>query len=345
MANISLQHLHSHSPPHGTNNQESPMCTEHGAAAPRDISHLIGRRSFLKASAVAALGVAGVAAAPSAALAAGRATRVPVSNICIQLYTCRNQLSANPEQTLRTLASMGYRKVEHAGYADLSADAFRRAADRAGVKVPTGHTNIPFPYDDAKWRQICRDAKTVGQSYIIEPLPLFALPTLLAKAGGAPQQAGIPAALWTEYARTLDHAALVAREYGLRVGYHNHDPEFMLAVGDTLGRTGFDILMAETTPGLVDFTLDLYWSWHGGADPVQLLRRYRSRIRRFHVKDMASDGSIADPGRGVIDFERIFRSAAYHTKIQLFTVEQDNAGDRAFEVAKNSYRFLTDIRF
>lgn len=322
------------------------MCTEHGAAVPHDISHLVGRRSFLKASAALAMGVAGVAAVPSAAVGATRAVRrVPVGNICIQLYTCREQLSADPQGTLRKLAALGYRKVEHAGYAGLDAKAFRRAADRAGVRVPTGHTNIPFPYDDAKWREICRDAVTVGQRYIIEPLPLFALPTLVARLAGAPEEAGIPAALWTEYAHTLDYAAVVAREYGLRVGYHNHDPEFSLAVGDLAGRTGFDILMAETTPGLVDFTLDLYWSWRGGADPVQLLRRYRSRITRFHVKDMAADGSIADPGRGVINFERIFRSARYHTNIQLFTVEQDNAGSRAFDVAKNSYRFLTDIRF
>ena len=320
------------------------MCTEHGATEPNDISHLLGRRSLLKASAALALGVAGASSVPTAALGATRG-RVPVSGICIQLYTCREQLSAKPEATLRTLANMGYRRVEHAGYAGLSAKAFRRAADRAGVRVPTGHTSIPFPYDDAAWRQICRDAVTVGQRYVIEPLPLFALPALVGRAAGAPDQVGIPAALWTEYAHTLDHAALVAREYGLRVGYHNHDPEFTLAVGDTLGRTGFDILMAETTPGRVDFTLDLYWSWHGGADPVDLLRRYRRRIRRFHVKDMAKDGSIADPGRGVINFERIFRAAARHSDIQLFTVEQDNAGDRAFTVARNSYRFLRNIRF
>src|SRR5688572_86073 len=178
------------------------MCTEHGSDGQRDISHLLGRRSFLKGSAALALGVAGASALPSPALGASDTGRVPVRDICIQLYTCREQLSAKPEATLRKLASIGYRRVEHAGYAGLSAKAFRRAADRAGVRVPTGHTNIPFTYDDSAWRKICRDAVTVGQRYVIEPLPMFALPALVARAVGAPEQAGIPAALWTEYAHT-----------------------------------------------------------------------------------------------------------------------------------------------
>lgn len=317
------------------------MCTEHGCSTPADMDHLVGRRGFLKASVLLAMGAGVALAAPTAA---APAARVPTSSICIQLYTCRNQLSADPEGTLRALAKLGYRKVEHAGYAGLSAADFRAVADRAGVRVPTGHTSIPFPYDDAKWRAICADAVTVGQTYIIEPLPLFALGALIGKQAGAPDQAGVPAALWTSYAQTLERAAKVAKEYRLRVGYHNHDPEFTLAVGDPAGRTGFDILMDETTPGLVDFTLDLYWSWHGGVDPVELLTRYPGRIKRFHVKDMDANGAIADPGKGVIDFRRIFK-VARPQGIQLYTVEQDNAGERALEVAQNSYRYLTGLRY
>src|SRR4051794_17453827 len=261
------------------------MCTELGCDRPADVDHLVGRRGFLKAGAAAAFGL-GMAAAGGSAPRASPPVRVPRDRICIQLYTCRDQLTANPLGTLQALAKAGYTKVEHAGYAGLSAADFRKVADRAGVAVPTGHTSIPFPYDDGAWRQICVDAVTVGQKYVIEPLPTFALAALLGKQASAPKQVGVPAALWIEYARTIDHAASVAREYGLRVGYHNHDPEFTVAVGDDLGRTGYEILHEETTPGLVDFTLDLYWAWHGGADPVTLLKRYPDRIKRFHVKDM-----------------------------------------------------------
>jgi sugar phosphate isomerase/epimerase len=320
------------------------MCTQLGCDRPADVDHLVGRRGFLKAGGLAAFGVGMVAAGGSAFAGTGGGLRVPLDGICFQLYTCRDQLTADPFGTLSALARAGYTKVEHAGYAGLSAAEFRKVADRAGVKVPTGHTGVPFPYDDEAWRTICRDAVVVGQRYVIEPLPMFALAALVGKQAGAPKQAGVPAALWIEYAHTLDQAAKVAREYGLRVGYHNHDPEFTLAIGDLEGRTGYEILMAETTPGLVDFTLDLYWSWHGGADPVALLKRYRDRIRRFHVKDMDRAGAIADPGKGVIDFKRIFR-ASQSLRPQLYTVEQDNAGERAFEVARNSYRYLSALRY
>ena len=314
------------------------MCTQLGCDRPADVDHLFGRRGFLKAGAAAALGI-GLGAR---SVAAAPALKVPADRVCIQLYTCRDQLTADPLGTLTKLRAMGYRKVEHAGYAGLSAADFRKVADKAGVTVPTGHTSIPFPYDDAAWRTICEDAVTVGQKYVIEPLPTFALAGLVAKGAGVP--AGTPAALWTEYAHTIDHAAFVARDYGLRVGYHNHDPEFAPATGDLSGRTGYEILMAETTPGLVDFTLDLYWAWHGGADPVRLLSLYPDRIRRFHVKDMDKAGAIADPGRGVIDFKRIFK-ASQRLGPQLYTVEQDNAGTRALAVAQDSYRYLTALRY
>jgi sugar phosphate isomerase/epimerase len=316
------------------------VCTAAGCDRPADLDHLVGRRGFLKASAALALGTGVALARPAAAAPA----RVPTSSIALQLYTCRDQLTADPEGTLRALAQLGYRKVEHAGYAGLSAADFRKVADRAGVRVPTGHTSVPFPYDDAAWRTICEDAVTVGQKYVIEPLPSFALAAIVTQAAGAPREVGVPAALWVEYAHTLDRAALVAKEYGLKVGYHNHDPEFTLAVGDLQGRTGYEILLDETTPGLVDFTLDLYWSWHGGADPVELLRRYPDRIKRFHVKDMDESGGITDPGKGVIDFRRIFK-ASQRLGMQLYTVEQDNAGERALDVAKHSYRFLTGLRY
>ena len=316
------------------------MCTQHGCDRPADVDHLFGRRGFLKASALAGLGVA-LGGAGTAAAAGGN--KVPLDRICVQLYTCRDQLTADPEGTLRKIASYGYTKVEHAGYAGLSAGDFRKLADKAGLKIPTGHTSVPFPYDDAAWRTICEDAVTAGQTYVIEPLPTFALAFLVSGGQGA-KQAGPPAEVWKAYAQTIDHAALVAREYGLKVGYHNHDPEFLPATGDLLGRNGYEILMDETTPGRVDFTLDLYWAWHGGADPVNLLKRYPDRIKRFHVKDMSKTGAIEDPGKGVIDFKRIFKQAKALSP-QLYTVEPDNAGTRAFDVIKSSQRFLAGLRY
>src|SRR4051812_46500773 len=121
------------------------MCTEIGCDRPADVDGLVGRRGFLKAGAAAAFGV-GMAMTAGASVAAPASMRVPRDRICIQLYPCRDQLTANPLGTLQALAKAGYTKVEHAGYAGLSAADFRKVADRAGVAVPTGHTSVPFPY-------------------------------------------------------------------------------------------------------------------------------------------------------------------------------------------------------
>ena len=324
------------------------MCTALQPDPTCDMSHLLGRRGFLKA----AVGVAalGAVAGPAALASAAARDRVPVDRICIQLYTVRDQMTADPEGTLRALGRIGYRRVEHAGFYGMTAAEFRKAADKAGIRVISGHTNVPYPFDEDQWRQICEDARVLGQRSVVEPLPNFALSGLVADAalGGASGGAvrgGTPAVLWSDFAATLNRAGAISKkEFGLQTGYHNHNVEFLPATGDLRGRRGYDILLEETDPALVNFTLDLYWSWNAGQDPVQILRKHPNRIRRFHVKDMAKDGSITDPGVGVIDFARIFR-ASHRLGINDFTIEQDNAGSNALRTAKIGYRFLSDLRY
>ncbi len=303
-----------------------------------------GRRGFLRSGAMVAagVGVAGTMAAPAEAAtgsAPGGHRRVPVDRISIQLYTVRDALAADPAGTLAALARIGYTRVETAGTAGLTAAAFRALLDANGIRATSGHFGIPQPFDAAAWRATLATARTLGCRYVVHPF--FGVdPT-----GGAIRDA----AVWRAFAQDLNRAGALAREAGFRFGYHNHHFEFF-PVADGSGRNGFDVLTSTADRRLVHLELDLYWSWRGAADPVDVIRAHRGRVLQFHVKDMNIDSGFADLGTGLIDFGRIFAQSDV-AGVQEYIVERDDAGtgDRepadALDTAAVGDRFLRNIRF
>jgi sugar phosphate isomerase/epimerase len=322
------------------------MCTAHAdQPTPTEMSRLLGRRGFLRSGAVAAAaaGVAGTLAAPAEAapaLGSGPAghRRVPVDQISIQLYTVRDALSADPAGTLAALADIGYTKVEAAGTAGLTPAAVRALLDANGIRATSGHFGIPQPFNADTWRATLADARTLGCQYVVHPF--FGV-----DANGPIRDAGV----WRAFAQDLNKAGALARQAGFRFGYHNHHNEFF-PLADGSGRRGFDVLTSTADPRLVHLEVDLYWSWRGTADPVDVFREHRGRVLQFHVKDMNINSGFTDPGTGLIDFARIFAQSDV-AGVREYIVERDDAGtgDRkpadALDTAAVGYRFLRNIRF
>jgi sugar phosphate isomerase/epimerase len=321
------------------------MCTDHeDRACPDEMARLLGRRGFLRATAATAaaagaVGTGAVAAPASATAGHGGRGRVPVDQISIQLYTVRDILAADPAGTLATLRDIGYRRVEAAGTAGLTAAQFRALLDANGIRATSGHFGIPQPWDAAAWQQTLADARTLGCHYVVHPF--FGV-----DANGPIRDA----AVWRNFALDLNKAGALARQAGFDFGYHNHHYEFF-RVSDGSGRRAFDILTATADPRLVHLEVDIYWAWRGTADPVDLLNTHRRRIKQFHVKDMDIESSFADPGTGLIDFGRVFAANARVGGVNEFIVERDDAGtgDRepadALDTARVGYEFLRNIRF
>jgi sugar phosphate isomerase/epimerase len=319
------------------------MCTDHAEKAdPSEIGRLLGRRGFLRSGAVAAAaaGVAGttaVATATSATASIGR-RRVSPDQISIQLYTVRDALAADPAGTLATLADIGYTKVEAAGTAGLTAAQFRALLDANGIRATSGHFAIPQPFDETVWRATLADARTLGCRYVVHPF--FGV-----DANGPIRDA----AVWAAFARDLNRAGRLARSAGFDFGYHNHHYEFF-PLADGSGRRPYDLLTGIADPRFVHLEVDLYWSWRGTADPVDVIRAHRGRVRQFHVKDMNIDSGFADPGTGLIDFRRIFAQSDV-AGVREYIVERDDAGTGtrapadALDTAAVGYRFLRNIRF
>jgi sugar phosphate isomerase/epimerase len=301
------------------------------------IPHL-NRRQLLGAA--AAVGAASTFAAEPAVASAGghSARRVPRDKISVQLYTLRNQLSIDLPGSLAELAAIGYTRVEHAGFVGRTAAQFRAALDAAGIRATSGHVGIPQPFDANVWEQALEDSNVVGNHYIVHPF--FGV-----DATGKPIR---DSAVYRAFAKDLNKAGRLARRAGLDFGYHNHNNEFARQDGGRL--TGYDVLTAQTDPGLVHLEVDLFWAYRGTHDPVDLIEQHHGRIRQVHVKDLDQSGSFADPGAGFIDFGRIFQHAAQAGLVE-YIVERDDAGSPprtpadALTTARVGFTYLDGLRF
>ncbi|GAA4071079.1 sugar phosphate isomerase/epimerase [Actinomadura miaoliensis] len=282
--------------------------------------HEINRRTLLGGTAATALGL-GLAALPGTAHAAGggRPTgRVPRGAISVQLYTLRDLLSQDVEGTLRSLAAIGYRKVELAGTYGRTAAQFRQILDRHGLHGTSGHISLA-----ADMAPVFEDCVTLGQRFAVVPWASFST-----------------ADEWKKLADDLNKAGRLACRYGLRFGYHNHAHEFQRL---PTGEVPYDIITSRTDPRYVHLELDLYWAVAGGRDPVELIRAHRHRVLQYHVKDRAADGSFADLGTGTIDFPRIFSHSREAGVIE-YIVEHDQP-TAPLNTAKVGYDYLRAVRF
>src|ERR1700712_5591626 len=133
------------------------------------------RRTFVKNTSLAIAG----ATLLSGKLLAG--TNKAGEVMGIQLYSIRDDMKKDPAGSLKLLADMGYKYVEHANYVQrkfygYDAKAFRSLLDGLGLKMPSGHTVMGKDHWDAgkkdftdAWKYTVDDAAVVGQRYVISP--------------------------------------------------------------------------------------------------------------------------------------------------------------------------------
>ena len=297
----------------------------------------VDRRSFLRGAMAVGVGagltgIGGTAAiAAPAAQAAGRP--VPPGLISIQLYTLRSIMRGEGvDATLASLADFGYTKVELAGLYGRTAEAMRSTLDSLGITPSSSHDGISAT--PAALETKIANAVTLGQTHIN-------VPYLVSNSADD----------WRRWADQMNAEAAVARESGLKYGYHNHAHEFTTDLGG--GVTPWDIFTSRLDPKLVHFEVDLYWAVTGvvgvgAADPIQFaidtILQAPQKVLQYHVKDkenLSGNRNFADLGTGIIDFARIFRA---HTPKE-FIVENDAPDVTPLQTAQVGYDYLRALRF
>jgi sugar phosphate isomerase/epimerase len=188
-------------------------------------------------------------------------------NVGMQLYSLRVQFGKDRDATFQTVENMGITDVEAAGFYDVSPEKFREALDRHHLRASGAH----FQWDRlSKDVEGCiKDAKTIGCEFVT-------LPWIPHEGDFMEKDAANAIEKFNEWGKKFADA-------GLKFTYHPHGYEFRpLADGTTL----FDRMVKETKPEWVNYELDVFWAFDGGADPVKLMQKYPARFVQLHLKDM-----------------------------------------------------------
>jgi sugar phosphate isomerase/epimerase len=256
----------------------------------------------------------------------------------LALYTLRDDMGKNAEETLQKAADAGYAYIEAAGYKEgkfygMSPEDFNKTLSKIGLTpVSTHQGGLTLENVD----QMIADVKAAGFQYFVIPVP----PLGYFKSGenGMSMEGDI-----AYLAKFFDMVGEKCATAGLKLLYHNHDFEFKK---DENGIVPIEYFLENCNPEYVNFQMDLYWVTKAGADPIAYFEKYPGRFKIWHVKDMDKEGRFAPVSKGTIDFGKILAKKDLSGMIY-YMVEQDKTfdGQKPLDVIKISHRGLQKFGF
>lgn len=263
----------------------------------------------------------------------------------LQLYSVRDDMEKDPLGTLKLLAAMGYKNVEHANYVDrkfygYSATEFKKVLDDLGLKMPSGHTVLLGSHWDKAansftdaWKQTVEDAAIVGQSYVISPW----LDESLRK-----DYDGL-----LSFLDVFNKSGELCKKSGMKFGYHNHDFEFKSSLKN---KQIYDIILEHTDPKLVIQQMDIGNMYGAGGRALDILKKHPGRFESMHVKDEIKSkdkGEMGDNyestilGKGILPVKEIvdlFKKSGGTTQ---FIIEQESyQGKTPLESLEEDYKVM-----
>ena len=197
------------------------------------------------------------------------------------LYSVKKALAEDPKGTMKKVAEMGFKSLEtpcasHDSFQGAPAVPFgllipaneaKEFLDYNGIEI-TGNHYAPFDYPN--YEEYLEYQAAFGLTWVGPSMPFYDdYDDVMRKC------------------ELLNQQAEKARSYGLRYYFHNHYHEFQKFNGKTVE----DLVYENTDPNLVDIQLDTYWAARGGADPVELIHKYKERLVSLHQKDFPADAS------------------------------------------------------
>ena len=253
-------------------------------------------------------------------------------NFGIQLYSVRADMTKNPKETLKKLASYGYKYLE--GYEGslglfwgMSNLDFKKYLDDLGLEMIASHCGETQNLES--FNKKCDQAAEIGMEYLICP--------------GLPRKLELD--VFKRHAETFNKCGQIAKNNGIKFAYHNHAYSFAKREGIYLQ----DALMNGTDPLLVDFEMDIYWVVVAGEDPIKWFDKHPNRFKYCHVKDyLKLDGGkgyeSCTLGEGSIDFAKILSHG--RTKgLKTIIIEQEAyRGTTPLQAAKDNVGYMRKLK-
>lgn len=211
-----------------------------------------------------------------------------LTDFSIQLYSLREEAAKDFPSVLHKVSTLGYTGVEFAGYGDIPPQEMRQLLDTNGLHCIGSH--VPLGRLLNNLDEELEYNRILGSPYIV-------LPGILMHNRAEVQAAS----------EQLLPVAQQIKAAGFGFAYHNHSHEFAIDGEDFL----LDLLFQTIPADMMAWEMDVYWVAHAGVDYMEYLRRYASRVKLMHIKQMAdyTSKTCADLDEGVLDFAAIIQQA------------------------------------
>ena len=182
-------------------------------------------------------------------------------------YTHRKSFEKNVAATLDTIKSLGITDMEFSNLFGASPNALRDMLDERGIKCSSYGVSYDALVNSTD--EVGLNAKILGASFV--------------RIAWIPHEGEFTVDDAKKAAKDFNKAGKILKnKYGITFCYHNHGYEFVSYKDGTL----FDYLMQHTKPEYVSYEMDILWTFFPGADPAELLRKYGSRFKLMHLKDL-----------------------------------------------------------
>ena len=264
----------------------------------------------------------------------------------LQLWSVRDQLIENTDDTLKHIANMGIETLEA-----LDIEQTRDLQSLvASYDLRITNTFIYWAHITKRWDQYNPElypwhAESVSYEQLAETCSELELET--AVLGYIPPAERETVDDFKHITEQLNIASEVFENAGIKLAYHNHAFEFE----DHNGFNFYDYLICNTDK--LYFELDTFWCYVTGNHPTDLLNQLQSRCCSLHLKNPKSgflktfDDQIMPKeyfvplNKGEIDMEKVLEKAKFWGVKSLF-LEQDHAKNIWGELTQ-SINYLTTV--
>jgi sugar phosphate isomerase/epimerase len=249
--------------------------------------------------------------------------RIPVA---LQLYSVRRELDKDVYGTLKAVAEMGYDGVEFAGAPKHSPEVLRAILDEVGLVCCGWH--IPYELvQPNRLEETIAFHKTLGNRRLVIP-----------GVGANTRQD------WENFAAFLNDLSEKLAPFDMKTGYHNHTKEFT----EVDGEQPWDTVFGNTNRRVI-MQLDVGNAYAGGADCLDILKRYPGRAETVHVKSYSIEQGKEDRRLGYrpllgddgLPWEELFSLCETVGETDWYIVEYESDLYPPMEAVE---RFLKNIR-
>jgi inosose dehydratase len=264
-------------------------------------------------------------------------------------------------EVLDEMAAAGYAGTELGPYGYFPTDSKQLASEMAarGLTMVSGFVPVPLAHRE-RHRSAIQEVLKVALLLSETGSRIIVLAdemneARMAVAGMVSERDGMDQESWTSAAELLKELGQRCGELGLAAAFHHHAGTYIETPGEV------ERLCAATDPDLIGLCLDTGHYYFGGGNPLDAVRRYKSRILHLHLKDVRQSvlesvrrdrigyldavrrGVFCELGQGAVDLRSVLgelRTGSFHGWA-IFEQDIDpSAADSAFAGARRSREYL-----